>query len=397
MRTCVRIVILCVQLPRFELVVAAGARPGLLGQPMALAPEPGGEQRVGEVSPAAEAFGVHAGMRLGEALSRCQQLALVPPDPVGVADAWEATLVALEGIGAEVEPARAGLACFAVDGLLRLHGGLDGILRQTRAALRSSARLGVGPTRFVATAAATRARARRPEVVRSARELTPSPIGLLRLCDTTAGLVAQLEQLGILTLGDLAALSRDSLADRFGRTGLLAHDLVSGRDTPLRPRRPGERLAVTLELPEPSSGPQLARALEMLVDRLLARRERRGRTLRSVVLSARLVEGGTWCDRFVFRAAVADPVRVRDALTSRLGLLPAPADALRLEVEGFGPPHPQARALFDDGVVERRERLGEAVRQARAAAGPNAALRALLVDPDSRVPERRIVLAPFEI
>ena len=364
---------------------------------MALAPEPGGEQRVGEVSPAAEAFGVHAGMRLGEALSRCQQLALVPPDPVGVADAWEATLVALEGIGAAVEPARAGLACFAVDGLLRLHGGLDGILRQTRAALRSSARLGVGPTRFVATAAATRARARRPEVVRSARELTPSPIGLLRLCDTTAGLVAQLEQLGILTLGDLAALSRDSLADRFGRTGLLAHDLVSGRDTPLRPRRPGERLAVTLELPEPSSGPQLARALEMLVDRLLARRERRGRTLRSVVLSARLVEGGTWCDRFVFRAAVADPVRVRDALTSRLGLLPAPADALRLEVEGFGPPHPQARALFDDGVVERRERLGEAVRQARAAAGPNAALRALLVDPDSRVPERRIVLAPFEI
>ncbi|HZO36743.1 MAG TPA: hypothetical protein VFB41_07700, partial [Solirubrobacteraceae bacterium] len=309
---------------------------------------------------------------------------------------WEAALVALEGIGAAVEPARAGLACFVVDGLLRLHGGLDGTLRRTRAALRGPVRLGAGPTRFVAVAAATRARQRRPEVVREARELAAAPVGLLVLCEATAGLVAPLEQLGIATLGELAALPRDSLADRFGRAGLLAHDLVSGRDTPLRPRQPGERLAVTLELPDPGSGPQLERALGMLVDRLLARRERRARTLRSVVLSARLVEGGTWRDRFVFRAAVADPARVRDALASRLGLLPAPADALRLEVDGFGPPHPQARALFDDGAAERRERLREAVRQARAAAGPNAALRALLVDPDSRIPERRIVLAPFE-
>jgi protein ImuB len=32
----------------------------------------------------------------------------------------------------------------------------------------------------------------------------------------------------------------------------------------------------------------------------------------------------------------------------------------------------------------------------RAAAGPDAALRVLEVDPDSRVPERRLVLAPWE-
>src|SRR6185312_3535844 len=133
---------------------------------------------------------------------------------------------------------------------------------------------------------------------------------------------------------------------------------------------------------------------EMLVDRLLARGERRGRTLRSVVLSARLVEGGTWRDRFVFRAAIADAVRVRQALTSRLELLPAPADALRIEVDGFGPAHPQASALFDDGAAQRRRRLGEAVRQARAAAGPVGGLGMLALDPESRVPERRIVLAP---
>jgi protein ImuB len=52
--------------------------------------------------------------------------------------------------------------------------------------------------------------------------------------------------------------------------------------------------------------------------------------------------------------------------------------------------------LFDDGAAQRSSRLREAIRQARAAAGPEAALRVLTLDPDSRVPERRAVLAPFE-
>ena len=44
---------------------------------------------------------------------------------------------------------------------------------------------------------------------------------------------------------------------------------------------------------------------------------------------------------------------------------------------------------------QRRGRLAEAVRQARAAAGRDAVLQVLEVDPDSRVPERRAILTPF--
>src|SRR4051812_13148360 len=113
MRTCVRIVIICVLLPRFELAVAAGDREMLLREPAALAPEPGKEQFVGEVSAAAEAFGVRRGMRLGEALARCPRLALVPPDPMGVADAWDAAVERLEGIGAAGEAPPAGAPRFA--------------------------------------------------------------------------------------------------------------------------------------------------------------------------------------------------------------------------------------------------------------------------------------------
>ena len=104
--------IVCILLPRFELAVAAGGRGALAAGPLALAPELGREPLIGEASAAAEAYGVHAGLRLGEALARCPTLRLVAPDPAGVADAWERIVGVLEGIGASVEFQRPGIAWF---------------------------------------------------------------------------------------------------------------------------------------------------------------------------------------------------------------------------------------------------------------------------------------------
>lgn len=403
-------VIVCVLFPRFQLTVATGDRAELLQMPVALAPEAGGIQVVGEVSLAAEAFGVHPGMRLGEALARCPRLTLIPPDPAGVADFWERLLVRLESMGAAVEPERPGLVCFDARGLLRLHGTLgvtdqgriEGVLAAARRALRVPARYGVAPSRFAAVAAATRARVRRPMVVSGGRGeagafLASLPVALLRARPALADLPEALERLGVRTLGELVAISPPALADRFGTAGLLAHELASGGDGALRPRPAGEYLRESLALPEAASGIQLESALGLLIDRLLARRERRGRTLRAVVLSAVLVEhGGTWQEQVVFREALADPVRMRLALVPRLAMMPAPAEELRLAVERFGPRRSEQRALLDEPVEARTARLREAIRQARAAAGSDAALRVLEVDPGSRFPERRALLTPFE-
>ena len=402
------VMIVCVLIPRFALMTAVGDRSELLQTPTALAPEPGGAQQVGEISLAAEAFGIHPGMRLGEALARCPRLTLVPPDPAGVADQWERLLVRLESVGAAVEPERPGLVCFDARGLLRLHGGIEGVLTAVRRALRVPARLGVATSRFASVAAASKARPRRPEIVdgrpdaRSGRErahayLAPLPVALLRARPALAELPEALERLGIRTLGELSELSAAALADRFGNAGLLAHELANGGDSALSPRPASEFLREVLELPEANSGSQLQRGLELLIDRLLARRERRGRTLRAVVISALLVEqGGTWRERVVFREALSDPIRIRLALTPRLELMPAPAETLRLAVERFGPPATDQRVLLDDPAAARTARLREAIRQTRAAAGSEAALRVLEIDPDSRFPERRAVLTPFE-
>lgn len=388
-----------VLIPRFQLLAALPReeRRKVLARPAALAPEPGAAQLIGETSIPAERVGVRTGMRMGEALSRCPELALVPPDPERAERGWERLLRRLEGIGAEVESSRPGEACFGVDGLRGLWGGTAGVLSRAREESGSAARVAAAPGRFCAYVAARQAASGDAPVIpdgKARRFLAPLPVTLLhgRLGDDD--LPNEFERLGIATLGRLAELPRDAVADRFGRLGLLALRLAQGQDDPLRPRRPGEALAVELELPDASSGQQLERALELLVARLLAHSERRGRTVRALRLSARLAAGGGWVRRAALRSPSAERERLLTVLLPHLSLLPAPAAVIRLEATALGPAGGEQLSLAAP-AERRRRRISEAVRQARAAAGGDAVLRVLEVDPGSRIPERRDVLMPF--
>ncbi len=383
----------------------------MLTEPIALAPEPGREQAVGEASGAAEAFGIRAGMPVSEALVRCPRLVLQPPDPGRTASEWERILRRLEAIGAEVESNRAGEAFFAVDGLRGIWGPRrEDVLGKAARAVGTPARIAGAPNRFCARAAATMARGRGRRAIRvvaagAERDfLAPLPIDLLDRAlrdragrdDARAGrLVATLERLGVATLGDLAGLPRVAIADRFGALGLQAHDLARGLDTPLRPRTPHEDLVQAIGLPEAAYGTQLERALDLLIERLLGDPRREGRAIRSLSLEARLAGGGSWSATAVMRSASSSPERLRLALGPKLGLLTAPATALALRAIEMAESGGAQPTLGDDPAERRRERLAEAVRQVRAAAGRDAMLRVLDVDPDSRVPERWAALAPY--
>ena len=406
----------CALIPRFTLLaILEERRRALLTRPLALAPEPGGPQVVGEASGPAEAFGVRAGMRLGEALARCPELTLVPPDPERAEAAWEEALRRLEAIGAAVEPGRPGEAFFEAGrpawALGRKPGGGPAGGRGRQSAHR--VRLGAGQTRLCAYAAALRARPRRaPVVVPGAMArafLAPLPVGLLRerlpgnraapaggaeeaARIGSADLPEKLERLGVDTLGQLAALPDAAIADRFGEAGLRALRMARGTDEPLRPRRAHEELVERLELHEAISGPQLERALSLLVDRLLAHPARRGRSLRRLRLGVRLAGGGSWRSVAAMRRASADPTRLRLALLPKLEELPGPAASLSLQALETGPPASDQAVLAESAHPSRRKRLAEAVRQARAVAGKDAVLRVLEVDSESRVPERRSLL-----
>jgi protein ImuB len=405
----------CVLIPRLELSSALGDRREMVGRPMALAPDPGGPQVIGEVSGAAETFGVRPGMRLAEALGRCPALVLVASDPVRAEDVWEETIVRLERIGAAVEPARPGEAFFNTEPLRGLYGDAAAVLARARRALGPPARLGGGPNRLCANAAARRMRARRPAPVVSERaapamlaslpvyalrDAIHSPIAPGREAEEAMGmiwanLIDSFERLGVRTLGELAALPAEAVADRFGNPGLRALRLARGGDEPLRPREPHERLTCRLALPEAASGQQLERALKLLIERLLAHPERRNRTVRRLRLEAAIAPGGGWRTEVALRSATANPQRLRLALAPKLGDLPGPASELGVSAIELGPEAGEQPALARSPGSERRGRLSEAVRQARAAAGRDAVLQVVEVDPQSRVPERRTLLTPF--
>ena len=198
--------IVCTIVPRFALRVAAGHEGRLPDQPLALGPEPGGPPHIGEANAAAAAHGVNAGMRVGEAVARCPRLQLITPDPGAVAAADEELLDRLEQLGAAVEPIAPGASLFAADGLIRLHRGTLRLLQTVSGALPAGGRVGAGPGRFIARAAAGKARPRRPFTVEpgaAASFLSPLGVGQLHL---EPALFAQLAALGIATIGDLASL-----------------------------------------------------------------------------------------------------------------------------------------------------------------------------------------------
>ena len=244
---------------------------------------------------------------------------------MGVTQTWEKTVRALEGIGAQVEAAQPGLAYFEGDGLRSIHRDREGVIAAARRAVARPSRIGVAATRFCALAASLEARSRRARIVDDRdvrRYLAAQPISLLGYRDQTAPLVPALGRLGVSTLGDLAALGAGAVADRFGDAGTLARRLALGlRRAVADPPGRGPAGGVDARSVTRTPGKRSHARFGVLIDRLLARPERRGRTIRAVMLSARLVERGTWCEPVVFRQALvrARP-RMRLALAAKLGV-----------------------------------------------------------------------------
>ncbi len=327
----------------------------------------------------------------------------------------------LEGIGAAVESERAGEAFFAVDGLRGIYGGDSaGVLAAVQAAVADVAgqsgraprdcasasltrtgspiRIGTAPNRFAAFAAAWKG----VSVPQSRLQVFLAPIStaILPLRLEAPGreaeeLVLTLERLGIDNLQALSRISADRVADRFGSLGLHARRLARGEDEPLRPRTPHEELAEQIELPEGTAGNQLERALELLVDRLLAAPQRRGRTLLGLRFGALLSGGGSWAVEQGLGRPTASARTLRSLLAPRLQGLPGPATALRLRALALGPPAADQIELAVGDEEPRRRRLGAAVREVRAAQGAEALLKILPVDSASRVPERWAALTAF--
>ena len=391
--------IVCAHLPRFELVAAAGGAEALTGRALAIAPSGSGPARLGEVSGTAQAQGVQAGMMLGEALARCPTLELVPGDPVQVAHSWEQTARAL-GRDRCAAGARTARACVLrrdrTAGSAWRRGRFDS--RDAQGARQAGAdRCGAEQVLLAGGGFGDEdapcpegRRARRAPVSRRATRgdsfLPPADRDDRR---------PRLQQLGLGKLGALVRLTpaRDRRPLRRAR-----HDSRgASRSGTTRPYGPARRRS--------SGGVDAARGGELWAaaraDSRGARRQVAGAAAAAwadgpaIILSARLVERGTWREEVVFRQALPTrsgfASRSPNACSCCRPRCRFAAGGRGVRARGRRSGRPARR-----GAHSTPGRLQDAVGQVRTLAGSHAALRALVVDPRSRVPERKVLYAPWQ-
>ncbi|BEL09039.1 DNA polymerase Y family protein [Actinoplanes sichuanensis] len=246
--------------------------------------------RVLACSEAARREGVRRGLRRRDAQGRCPQLVVVEHDPGRDARAFEPVVAAVEEVVAGVEVLRPGVCAAAVRGPARYFGGEEAaaerVVEQVAQACAVESQIGIADGVFAAGIAARTGRV--VEAGESRAFLSPVPIAALE----EPQLTDLLKRLGVVTLGDFAALPPGDVLTRFGFEGALAHRLASGADVrPLAVRKPPPDLAVEETYDETLDRVDVA----AFAGRVLAER-----------LHERLAAHGLACTRLGIEAVTAD-------------------------------------------------------------------------------------------
>ncbi len=216
--------ILHVDLDAFFASVEQRDRPELRSRPVIVGGDPRGRGVVSAASYEARRFGVHSAMSLREAIRRCPDGIFLPVDGRRYQQASRDVMTVLRRFTPQVEPISIDEAFLDVTGSRRLFGDGAAIGASIKAAVRDDVGLtvsvGVAATKLVAKIASD---LRKPDglvVVAPGREASfLAPLAIGRLWGVGEKTAAALAEYGVLTIGDLAALSPDVVARRFGKHG----------------------------------------------------------------------------------------------------------------------------------------------------------------------------------
>jgi DNA polymerase IV len=208
-----------VDMDAFFASVEIKKRPELRGRPVVV----GGGQRgvVAAASYEARKYGVRSAMSMSQALRRCPNAVVLPPDRAAYSAASAQVMGILRDVTPLVEPLSLDEAFLDVSGAVRLHGrpGLIAAAIRARVAehLGLTCSVGVAPTKFVAKLASARCKPDGLLVVPSARVLDfLHPLPVTALWGVGSRTAEQLHRLGIRTVADLAGTPLDTLRRAVG-------------------------------------------------------------------------------------------------------------------------------------------------------------------------------------
>jgi len=241
--------ILHVDMDAFYASVEQRDRPELGGRPVIVGGIPRERGVVAAASYEARRFGVHSAMPAATAVRLCPQGVFLRPR----IDHYAAISGQIQEIFRRftplVEPLSLDEAFLDVRGSVRLFGSEEEIARRIKSVIREELRLvasvGVAPNKFLAKIASDLEKPDGLVVVRSGQEqafLDPLPVG--RLWGVGKVGCRAFESLGIRTIGQLRALPRETLVNRFGAPGEQIWRLARGiDDRPVVPEHQAKSLS----------------------------------------------------------------------------------------------------------------------------------------------------------
>jgi nucleotidyltransferase/DNA polymerase involved in DNA repair len=387
--------ILHVDMDAFFAAVEQRDRPELRGQPVIVGADPKGGRGRGVVSTAsyeARRFGVGSAMPISEAWRRCPHGIYVHPDMEKYSRESDRVMEILHRFTDLVEPVSIDEAFLDVTGSARVMGTGAEIAGKLKAAIREETRLtasvGVAASKLVAKVASDM---RKPDglvVVPPGEEAAfLAPLPVRRLWGIGPKMEEALARLGIVTIGDLAALEPARLERRLGTHGHDLQALARGEDERdvVSHGEGAKSVGHEHTYGEDTSDPEQLRAtLLQLADAVAARLRAHGLRARTVTLKyrdedfrttthARTVDEATDSGNAIFRLAselFAETHRGRKVrllgisashfgdAAPQLGLFeparaPTPADRLRDEVQ----------KRFGDEAITRASLLGRRLRR----------------------------------
>ncbi|HEX7880087.1 MAG TPA: DNA polymerase IV [Candidatus Eisenbacteria bacterium] len=368
-----------VDMDAFFAAVEVRANPKLEGKPLLVGGGPAGRQVVTTASYPARRFGIRSGMSLSEARSRCPAAIFLPVEPARYLSASEELVRLFERFTPLVEPASIDEVFLDLTGLAAEADGGEGLARAIQDSVRREQRLGcsigLGETKLIAKMATS---LHKPEgLTRLTRAdfqqvFWPRPTGALWGVGPESEAV--LHQLGIRTIGELAACPTARLERVFGVTAAVLVRMAAGEGggsvvpyfEGLPVRSMGHETTFPVDLVE---GKRLERHLLLLTDKVSRRLRREGRSGHRVTLRIRFSDGTTITrqralaaptddDRILFRVAaalLADNVggRAVRLLGINVGHLVGPG------ATGFLLPEDQRQQRLGEVRDRLRDRFGE--------------------------------------
>ncbi|HEU4438090.1 MAG TPA: DNA polymerase IV [Methylomirabilota bacterium] len=385
--------VLHVDMDAFYASVEQRDRPELRGRPVIVGADPSGRGVVSAASYEARRFGVHSAMPIGRATRLCPDGAFLPVDMAKYARVSRQVMEILAVFTPLLEPLSIDEAFLDVTGTERLHGDGPAVARAIKSriatALSLTASVGVASNKFVAKVASD---LRKPDglvVVPPGGEadfLAPLPVSRLWGVGRVTG--DSLHELGVSTIGQLAALPVEYLEARFGPGGRSLRDLALGRDD-----RAVEPFAAPKSMGAEETFDQDHRDVERLAATLREQAERVARELRDegyagrcVTLKLRFADFST-----LTRRHTDDPTqdglaiyRRARALLERIPLRQA-VRLIGLSVSGLGPAAAGQLSLLEPDPA-RRERLAQAMDRVVARFGEDSLRPASLLGKPHRGP-----------